>query len=404
MTIGVLTFYREMNFGANLQALSTYRYLLNNGHTPVFILYYSEEKEARYKVRYETQVQSRCHLDFVDSIIKSQTAVCHNAAEVESAIRQYGIDAVIIGSDAVLQHYPLIQRIHKRNPFVVSHFEPERMFPNPFWGDGFNGTVPTAMMSVSCQNSKYRLFPFLTKRKMRSLLSDMRFISVRDTWTLRLMRSVWVDKDIHVTPDPVFAFNSNASDMIPSESTIREKYSLPEHYVLVCLYSQSVSRTVLSELKSELKRKGKDCVAFPMPSGIMFQSDFEYKIDVPLPPLDWYALIKYADAYIGSNMHPIIVSLHNSVPCFSIDQWGSRNFLTGKSKHDLSSKVEHIMDVFGLLDNYRAIERGKCKVTASEIVSALDAFPKEQVSRKALDMQNDYGKMMSTIMEQLKKN
>ena len=264
--------------------------------------------------------------------------------------------------------------------------------------------MPTAMMSVSCQNSKYRLFPSVTKRKMCSLLSSMRYISVRDTWTLHLMRSVGVDKDIHVTPDPVFAFNSNASDMIPSESTIREKYSLPEHYVLVCLYSQSVSRTVLSELKSELKRKGEECVAFPMPSGIMFQSDFDYRIDVPLPPLDWYALIKYADAYVGSNMHPIIVCLHNSVPCFSIDQWGTRHFLTGKSRHDRSSKVEHIMDVFGLLGNYRAIERDNCNVTATEIVSALDAFPKEQVSRKALDMQKDYGQMMSSIMAQLKKN
>ena len=404
MTVGVLTFYREMNFGANLQALSTYRYLLDSGHAPVFILYYSEEKEARYKQRYGTQVQSRCHLDFVDSVIKSQTAVCHDAAEVESAIRQYGIEAVIIGSDAVLQHYPLIQRIHKRNPFVVSHFEPERMFPNPFWGEGFGGSVPTAMMSVSCQNSKYRLFPFATKRRMRELLSNMRYISVRDTWTLHLMQSVGLDTDIHVTPDPVFAFNGNASDMIPSESAIREKYRLPEHYVLVCLYSQSVSGTVLSDLKSELKRRGRDCVAFPMPSGIMFQSDFDYRIDVPLPPLDWYAVIKYADAYIGSNMHPIIVSLHNSVPCFSIDQWGSRHFLTGKSKHDLSSKVEHIMDVFGLLGNYRAIERDNCNVTAAEIVSALDTFPKEQVIRKAAEMQEDYWRMMSTIMEQLKRN
>ncbi len=400
MTIGVLTFYREMNFGANLQALSTYRYLTNNGHTPVFILYYSEEKEARYKVRYETQVQSRCHLDFIDSVIKQQTAVCHNAEEVEAAIRQYGIGAVIIGSDAVLQHYPLIHRIHKLNPFVISHFEPERMFPNPFWGEGFNCTVPTAMMSVSCQNSKYRLFPFTTKRRMRSLLSAMRYISVRDTWTLRMMRSVGVDKDIHVTPDPVFAFNSNASDLIPSESVIRKKYNLPEHYVLVCLYSQSVPKSVLSDLKAELKKRGKDCVAFPMPSGIMFQSDFDYRIDVPLPPLDWYALIKYADAYIGSNMHPVIVSLHNSVPCFSIDQWGTRHFLTGKSLHDMSSKVEHIMGVFGLSDNYRAIERESCKVTATEIVSALDAFPKEQVSRKAADMQKDYDRMMSSIMKQ----
>ena len=35
MKIGVLTFLHVANFGANLQATSTYYYLINQGHTPI---------------------------------------------------------------------------------------------------------------------------------------------------------------------------------------------------------------------------------------------------------------------------------------------------------------------------------------------------------------------------------
>lgn len=64
------------------------------------------------------------------------------------------------------------------------------------------------------------------------------------------------------------------------------------------------------------------CIAFPMPVGIRFKHPFAYEIGIPLPVLNWYGLIKYASAYVGSNMHPIIVSLHNGTPCYSIDYWG----------------------------------------------------------------------------------
>jgi hypothetical protein len=48
MKIGILSFYREINFGATLQALSTYKYLEKAGHFPIFINYYSEKKDKKY--------------------------------------------------------------------------------------------------------------------------------------------------------------------------------------------------------------------------------------------------------------------------------------------------------------------------------------------------------------------
>ena len=65
-------------------------------------------------------------------------------------------------------------------------------------------------------------------------------------------------------------------------------------------------------LKAKAAEAGLTCVALPMPTGVDFKHTFDYEIPTPLSPLDWYALIKYASAYIGENMHPVVVALHNA--------------------------------------------------------------------------------------------
>lgn len=49
MNIGILTYYRVANFGANLQAVSTYYYLKNNGYNPLFILYESDDTVKNFQ-------------------------------------------------------------------------------------------------------------------------------------------------------------------------------------------------------------------------------------------------------------------------------------------------------------------------------------------------------------------
>lgn len=402
MNIGILTFYRVANFGANLQAVSTYYYLKKRGHNPIFVRFESKYSEKGLKEEKDIQVEE--HLRFIDSCIPNQTKLCYNASDVNKAICDYNLEAIIIGSDAVLQHHPLITRIHKgkRKPFYIGKVAPERMFPNVFWSDGLNANIPIAMMSVSSQNSGYKWFTKNLRHRMAESLRKVRYISVRDEWTKNMLSSLMPEKEkVPVTPDPVFAFNHNAASIIPTEKDIRNRFNLPEKYALVSLHSQSLKLQQLQELKQELASLSMDCVAFPMPQGINFSHPFDYTIDIPLNPLDWYALIKYSSAYIGSNMHPIVVSLHNAVPCFSIDNWGGTDFW-GHKKRDGSSKVEHIMNVFGVGGNHAMIEQGKCMVSAEEIKNSIKAFPKEAVAVKADAYLQEYLQMMDDIIAALK--
>ena len=311
---------------------------------------------------------------------------------------------MIIGSDAVAQHWPICStwQFTMKRPFWIEPLQAERRFPNPFWGVGFAYKVPTAMMSVSSQNSKYYSFRKFTLRRMAKQLRLMKYISVRDAWTKDMMLHADSSLDITITPDPVFALNQNLKQYIPSEEQIRSKYSLPTHYVLIGLRSQVYTCDELSQLNELFKKEGKECVAFNIDGVYNYTHPFNYTIPLPLSPLDWFALIKYASAYIGSNMHPIVSSLTNAVPCVSLDNWGIVDFW-GRRKEGKSSKVYDVLSQYGLSDYWIPIKQGRCEATPKCLVELIHGFPKERVHEISEHRLNVYNEMMSDIIESFTK-
>lgn len=407
MKIGVLTFLHVANFGANLQATSTYYYLKNQGHTPVFINYTSYQVEITNKIsQLKKKLQNRSisiqtleHEKFIKEQIKNQTRNVHTCSQVFEVIKEEGIEAVIIGSDAVAQHWPLFStlKLGKHRPFWIEPLQQERRFPNPFWGVGFSDKIPTAMMSVSSQNSKYPIFTKSVLKRIAKQIDTMTYVSVRDAWTKDMMLAAQPSRSIEVTPDPVFALNYNLGDLIPSENDIRRKFELPEKYVLIGLRSQVYTYEELDKMNELLMSEGKECVAFNIDGVYAYKYPFKYEIKLPLNPLDWFGLIKYASAYIGSNMHPIVSSLTNGVPCFSIDNWGIVDFW-GKKKTSKSSKVYDVLSQYGLTDYWCSIENGKCSTTVEKIIEKLHNFPTDKVKQISIKRVNVYKNMMERII------
>lgn len=407
MKIGILTFYRVENFGANLQALSTYYYLKNHGHEPVMLEYLSRvtatyswisDFKGKYKPK-KRLIQKEEHLRFIDSYIKNQIRNLYSSSDVLKAIKENRIEAVIVGSDAVAQHWPLFStlKFNLRRPYWFEPFPSERRFPNPFWGVGFSNRIPTAMMAVSSQNSPYQKFSFVTRYRMKKVLKNMRYISVRDAWTKKMMNASDPSLKIDVSPDPVFALNQNLENMIPTEKEIRSKFKLPQNYVLVGLRSQIFSMDFLNELNEKFKKEDKECVAFNIDGAMAFNHPFAYETSVPLSPLDWFALIKYSAGYVGSNMHPIVSALSCGVPCFSIDNWGSTNFW-GKRIENGSSKVQDVLSQYDIADWRKTIDNGICDITPQEIVNRLDSFPTEKVRDISTQRLDIYNQIMQKVL------
>lgn len=403
MRIGVLTYYRVANFGANLQAISTYRYLEQSGHEPVFIHYMSRGLYNANDGCYDTNPQVKAHLDFVDSVIKRQTETCFTADDVNRAIEKHGIEAIIIGSDAVLQHHPLISRIRVVGRLLkrlrIEKVNDERMFPNLFWGCGINPTIKKALMSVSSQNSAYRCISSGMKASMKQALDGFSFISVRDTWAQKMVQFI-ANKDVPVTPDPVFAFKHNAADLIPSKEYIHKKYGLPEHYVLVSFLNVHIPYSILCGLKESFSQTA-SCVALPSPLGMRFNHNYDYEIPLPLSPIDWYALIAYSDGYIGNNMHPAVVALSNGVPCFSIDNYSNYDFWS-RPKDDGASKIEDLFKFFHL-QQYRMVPyKDNTDGLDERIVQQMTVFPKDEVLQIAEKRYDSYQTMMDSILNAIR--
>lgn len=407
MKIALLTFLDVANYGANLQAASTYNYLVNHGHDVWAIDYRSyntifDKKLSTWKrklMHQNLRVQDVAHHEFVSVEIHKKISGLHTTKEVAEAIIDGNFDGVIIGSDAVAQHWPWLSTLklgHKR-PFWIEPMQRERRFPNPFWGKGYADRIPTAMMSVSSQNSKYDSFSSITLHQMSKLLHEMTYISTRDAWTRKMMLKAAPDLQIQVTPDPVFALNQNLGDKIPTEEQIRQKFRLPEKYVLIGLRGQVFTKEELSELDNYFNKIGQSCVAFDIEGQYAYEHPFKYQIPLPLSPLDWFALIKYASAYIGSNMHPIVSSLTNAVPCFSIDNWGIKGKGTEETKG--SSKVYDVLSQYNLQDYWTSIENGRCNTSVSDIFETIQKFPKENVRKISTARLETYNNMMKSIIK-----
>ena len=368
MKIGILTYHRSCNFGANLQLTSTYHNLRNAGFDPVVIDYYPDSlKKCTEKGVSPTQI--KVHYDYIDENF-NLTRPCKTSADISEELKRLDIRHIIIGSDAVFNVVPFIRRFGYSKKTIISYSTPmdTLRFPNPFWGEGIVPHASADVLSASSQAAPYRFFDIFTRIKMRIALGAMKSIAVRDGWTKKMVEYLSFGKiSPDITPDPVFAFTQSGAD-VPSKEDIAEKFDvIPGRYILLGFRPNSTPpKEWVEELSKKSSEKGLALVWLPMPAKI---EGINYgKLSV-LSPLEWYALIKYSFGYIGNNMHPIVIALHNVVPFFAFDQYYS--FFSGDTGSKTlniikSAGFEHLRVSYGL--------RKKELLAPSDVLHKLEAF------------------------------
>ena len=346
MNIGILTHCVARNYGANLQALSTAMYLKRKGYKPIFL------KWNAYINEIQCSDQSVLHENFLEKYGFIVTNTCHSNEDFIREIERYKIKNIIVGSDCVLtmegkSFFPYTIRNGK---IVKKEKLKDYEFPNPFWLEYIKDRkdIGKFFLSASSGTSNIKNIPLKTRDQMRDLLDRFDFVSVRDLYTKKLIKEkIGVDKSVVLSPDPVFGFNDK-DDIFPTEENIRRKYSLPDKYVVVSFYEKNLpNKKWFNNLRDELAKKDMEIVYLPMPQGGKPNQDIK-TIGLPLDPMDWYSIIKFSNGYIGNNMHPIIVSIHNIVPFFSIDIHG-KNYIHGKLQITKNSKETQLLTQLGLL-------------------------------------------------------
>lgn len=401
MKIGILAYHAACNFGAFLQLLSTVEYIRNCGDEPLVINWMPSDFRDYYE---KAALPEVLHLyKDLRQYYYPLTRLCETAQEVAETIKEDGIEAVIIGSDAVLQHHPFRERFYfpTRTVFTIGHPTSDRMYPNCFWGqfnDYIPESVPTAIISGSCQDSKYYYITGRTKKRMKSSILSFRYISVRDEWTQKMIEYLTDGAIVpEITPDPVFAFNYNAGHLLPNKEAILKRFNIPNDYYLLSFKGpQSVSQPWIDEFQSIANKQGIACVKLPYADKKAY-GNIQFNVGNLISPLEWYTLIKFSKGYVGNNMHPIVTCIHNSVPFYSFDNYGIAK-IDGVSTNGESSKIYHILKCAGLLE-YRVFIKNADYISPapSEVIGKLIAFKKDRAFDFAQNYYTEYKQMMSRV-------
>lgn len=394
--IAILTHSVAHNFGANLQALSTACYLKNHNYHPVFHQWGAYLPET-------ISEQDKMHVSFLKDCGFKMSEPLESDNDFLSFLESEEIKRIIVGSDCVLTYdgsrFPF--RLTRRG-FVRIKKSQDYEFPNPFWlpflfeRDGYK----RALMSASTGGaSAMKIKEGHVTDRMKNLLNSFNYISVRDTFTQKFVCNLLpLRKDVVLTPDPVFGFNNNVKN-VPSEEDIRNKYGIEGKYFIISFYQSCwPNQDWADSIMKEAHKEGVVCVSTMMPQGGR-NSNFDIDIELPLNPLEWYALIKYSNGYIGNNMHPIIVAIHNKVPFYSFNIHG-RSYLHGRIQLIRTSKEYDLLHRFGLHNNV-APQPFLRFISPKHIINKLNSFDMKKCEYASDFMQQEYEHMMSDILESL---
>lgn len=406
MKVGILTYHYVPNFGAQLQALSTIGFVKRIGHTPILLHWQPTDLDDIY-INRVPEIQRLEHSEFAKQNFPL-TNICKNEDDLIREIECHNLDMIITGSDALFKYIPKACRLRfsKRKFRFVKIKVPcvEKIPGNPFfcdYYDSLNRKIPIVAFSVSSQNAPFYKMNANERALIGKCLNNFKSITVRDDWTKKMVETLSFHKNIQITPDPVFSFNQNCYVNIPTKEEILKKYNLPQNYVLISFWTKNVNSSYIGKISEELQKNGFGPVAFPMPEGLI---DFgiDLKIDLPLSPLEWYAIIKYSNGYIGERMHPIVVCLHNAVPFFAYDEYGIEQKsvlgLIRKYMQD-SSKTFHIVSKAGFENNLFAYKT-KCSLPKSDdIVEALLNFDRQKCMDFAKEQQLAYENQMMKFLK-----
>lgn len=340
MKIGILTFHRPSNFGANLQAFSSVQYFKSLGYE-VKIIDYVRPGDIGYKDNVDKK-QFAAHEYFVEKCLPLTGQVLDEEGLCK-IVKDEHFDVVIIGADAVW-------RAPKDNNIYYAQW----LFDNEDIND-----IAVASISAAHMGNGYLDLPIEKRIAIKNCLLRFKYISVRDTWTREVLNRDIFSKDFfvqNVNPDPVHLLSRFVND-VEWESRGQKSngyylMSLPKDWIHE---GKTISKKInwFNKFKKIVNEAGYQLVELPIPEG-KSGMEFDYTVDYPIDPLQWFLWIKNAKAFCGLRFHAIVSSISNGIPFYSIDSYGDRGrvsqLLDFMGLHSLARKRDSKSKIYNLLN------------------------------------------------------
>lgn len=339
MKIGILTFHRPSNFGANLQAYSSASYFSSFGHM-VKVIDYTRPGDLAYRKSVDEH-QFLAHQHFVEERLPLTRQVFDENGLCE-VVRAEHFDAILIGADAVW-------RAPQDNCIYFAQW---------LFNEASIQNISVASISAAHMGNGYMGVSAETRLHIQDCLTKFKYITVRDDWTrVALNRDVFSGKEFVkvVNPDPVVKLHHFVDgEEWRSNGMESKKYylmSLPVSWGKTPKLGR-IRQRWFSRFKEIVHADGYQLVELPIPEG-KSGMEFDYTIDYPIDSIQWFLWIKNAKAFCGLRFHAIVSSISNGTPFFSVDSYGKTTkksmlldllgFHRQARKDDKHSKIRNLL-------------------------------------------------------------
>lgn len=328
MRIGILTFHRSLNFGANLQAASTLHAFKCRGVDAKLINFRDPEKENYYK-KIVHEEQRQAHERFFEERFSEGPALFTTSQLIDYCESQF--DVIVVGSDAVFRVSSALDPIEQYRRIKSGNFSFQEPEFSPYFlhwaaSDARFSSKLVVSLSASTMGTPYHLITGGVKAKLRESIRRFDLLSVRDDWTAAFVEHV-ANLKATLTPDPVFGlpdeFKEDVTDLLPAGIKLNQ----------VIFLSLRHAPTWSKRLCDEIRRRGFQAATLPIPEDDCEIPWADFCVKRPLTPTQWYSMLAGAAGYIGIRFHALVSCTANATPALSIDHYKLSRLIKRTSKN-----------------------------------------------------------------------
>ena len=373
--IGVITVHKNTNYGANLQAFASTKYINQLGYDCCLVDYYSEVQKqctnalSWIKLSYKREQNKtflrkiKLALALILSLPRKSRRIkgfakfrkkyiklsspCESATDVSNL----GLDTIVCGSDQVW------------NPAITGGINPL------FFGDVY-GVKTKISYAPSMGRSSFNKDD---EEIVKDLVSKMDSVSVREKDSACYIQNL-AEKEVSCVVDPVFLLDKSCYDEILGKRKISKPY--------VFLYSV-ISDPELSDLAVQYANK----------NGLQLievcdgkKKGYSHKQVVDASPIEFLNYIKYSDVVFTNSFHGTAFSIIFEKEFYSVD-----NKHAGSRIRNLLS-ISSLSDRLTTMDGYHALSKidyTAVKESLSSIIETSKAFLEKALKSEKVSLAGD---------------
>lgn len=323
--IGILTFHRAYNYGAQVQSYALITYLNRKYPKANFeIIDYQSVAEKKYYlssvIRTAVKVslsaakneifRNHCFRKFAKKLPLSKYRIVSDDADKLLKAIDGKYDAVIVGSDAIF-NWNL------------------RKFPVPFYlGSELN--CLKISYAASAHGLKYMNANDEQIDYCRKALSDFDYLGVRDVHTEKLVNYCTSGVNMFHNCDPSLLLDMNDINYNKIKRILeKNKVNFEKPVIMVMTADEKIVKPIYELYKDKCEFVSL-YVANPMVN----------KFISNLSPLEWAGVFKYAKLTITEYFHGTLLSLKNHTPVISVDRTNLSNEYSGKIRDVLHDRMQ----------------------------------------------------------------